>query len=122
MADAPSQIDLFDYKPKMGDLFDKDLPDSIRNGPAAHHDDLGPEAVPDRPVDLQVRRSTASPAPGSASCCRTPAESSTTSRIVKTVHTEAINHDPAITYIMTGSQLPGPAEHGRLALLRPGQR
>src|SRR5712692_5366337 len=32
MADAPSQIDLFDYKPKMQEWFDKDLPDSVRNG------------------------------------------------------------------------------------------
>src|SRR5262249_9750125 len=32
MADGPSQMDLFDYKPKMVDYFDKDLPDSVRNG------------------------------------------------------------------------------------------
>ncbi len=32
MADAPSQLDLFDYKPKLEDYFDKDLPESIRNG------------------------------------------------------------------------------------------
>src|ERR1700730_1769481 len=32
MADAPSQIDLFDYKPKMQEFYDKDLPDSVRNG------------------------------------------------------------------------------------------
>src|SRR5215470_17578427 len=32
MNGAPSQIDLWDYKPKLGELFDSDLPDSIRNG------------------------------------------------------------------------------------------
>src|SRR5216684_3902111 len=32
MNGAPSQIDLWDYKPKLGDKFDADLPDSIRNG------------------------------------------------------------------------------------------
>src|SRR6516164_7436386 len=32
MADAPSQLDLFDYKPKLGEFYDKDLPDSVRNG------------------------------------------------------------------------------------------
>src|SRR5262245_5697747 len=32
MADAPSQMDLFDYKPKMDEWYDKDLPDSVRNG------------------------------------------------------------------------------------------
>src|SRR5579863_8985671 len=32
MADAPSQLDLFDYKPKLDEFFDKDLPDSVRQG------------------------------------------------------------------------------------------
>ncbi|RLS76082.1 MAG: DUF1501 domain-containing protein, partial [Planctomycetota bacterium] len=32
MADAPSQLDLYDYKPKLADFFDKDLPESVRNG------------------------------------------------------------------------------------------
>ena len=32
MAGGPSQMDLYDYKPKMGDFYDKDLPDSVRMG------------------------------------------------------------------------------------------
>src|SRR5687768_516039 len=32
MADAPSQLDLYDYKPKLAEFYDKDLPDSVRNG------------------------------------------------------------------------------------------
>src|SRR5262245_11907665 len=32
MNEGPSQMDLWDYKPQMGDFFDKDLPESIRNG------------------------------------------------------------------------------------------
>ena len=32
MADAPSQLDLFDYKPKLEEFYDKDLPDSVRQG------------------------------------------------------------------------------------------
>ena len=42
--------------------------------------------------------------------------------IIRSMQTEAINHDPAITFVQTGSQLAGPAEHGRLGRLRPGQR
>ena len=38
------------------------------------------------------------------------------------MHTEAINHDPAITFMQTGSQLAGPAEHRLVGRLRPGQR
>src|SRR5437868_5864392 len=32
MVGGPSQMDLFDYKPKMNEMYDKDLPESIRNG------------------------------------------------------------------------------------------
>src|ERR1700729_1897738 len=32
MSEGPSQMDMWDYKPKMAELFDKDLPQSIRNG------------------------------------------------------------------------------------------
>ena len=41
---------------------------------------------------------------------------------VKSLHTEAINHDPAITFFQTGSPARRPAEHGGVAQLRPGQR
>ena len=40
--------------------------------------------------------------------------------IVRTVNTEAINHDPACTFVFTGAQRPGPAEHGSLGVVRPG--
>ena len=32
MAGAPSQIDFFDHKPKLSEMFDQDLPESVRNG------------------------------------------------------------------------------------------
>ena len=107
MNGGPSQMDLWDYKPKLAELFDKDLPDIDPQGPAAHHHDQRPGALPRRAVDVQVRAARQVRRAGSASCCRTPRRSSTTCAIVKTVHTEAINHDPAITYICTGSQMPG---------------
>ena len=40
--------------------------------------------------------------------------------LINSVHTEAINHDPAITFIQTGSQQPGTAEHGLVGGLRFG--
>ena len=70
-------------------------------------DDQRPGAVPGRPVDVQVRAARQVRHAGSASCCRTPPKSSTTSRSSSRVHTEAINHDPAFTFVMTGSELPG---------------
>ena len=53
---------------------------------------------------------------GSASCCRTRRASSTSCASSRSMHTEAINHDPAITFFQTGAQLAGPAQHGRLGL------
>jgi len=41
--------------------------------------------------------------------------------VVRSMYTEAVNHAPGVTFFMTGSQVPGRAEHGRLALLWPGQ-
>ena len=72
----------------------------------------GQAPLPGRPVEVQVRRSTASAARGSASCCRTPRRSSTTSPWSRPVHTNAINHDPACTFVMTGSEVPGKASIG----------
>ncbi len=45
MSGAPSQLDMWDYKPKMTDWYDKDLPDSIRNGSTDHHDDVGAKTI-----------------------------------------------------------------------------
>ena len=47
------------------------------------------------------------PAPGSASCCRTPRKVVDDLCIVRSMYTEAINHDPAITFFQTGSQIAG---------------
>ena len=63
--------------------------------------------VPARRLACSSSRSTASPAPGSASCCRTPREIADELCFVKSMHTEAINHDPAITFFQTGAQLAG---------------
>ncbi len=51
----PSQMDLFDYKPTMDKLFDKDLPDSIPQGPTSDDDDQRADALPHRAVEVQVR-------------------------------------------------------------------
>ena len=66
--------------------------------------------IPGGRLPFQVRAVWPVRGPGSASCCRTRPRSSMKSCIIKTVHTEAINHDPAITFIQTGASSPaGPA-------------
>ena len=58
---APSQMDLFDYKPNLDEFRGADLPDSIRNGPAPDGHDLGAEKVPRRALDLQIQAVRQSP-------------------------------------------------------------
>ena len=55
MVGGPSQMDLYDYKPKMDDWYDKDLPDSVRKGQRLTTMTSGPGAVSHRAVEIQVR-------------------------------------------------------------------
>ena len=78
MVGGPPQMDMYDYKPSMDEWYDKDLPDSIRHGPAADDHDLGPEAVPDRSVEVQVRPARQVRHVGLRAACRTRRGWSTT--------------------------------------------
>lgn len=106
MSGAPSQIDLFDPKPKLNDLFDKDLPDSIRKGQRLTTMTSGQKRFPLAPSIFKFQRYGES---GAEISELLPHIASVADELtfVKSVHTEAINHDPAITYIQTGSQIPG---------------
>lgn len=101
---APSQLDLFDYKPKLNEMFGQDLPESIRNG---------------QRLTGMTANQTKFPLAGSVFKFNQYGEHGTwlsellphTSKIVndlcviKTMHTEAINHDPALTFFQTGAQV-----------------
>jgi hypothetical protein len=106
MADAPSQLDLFDYKPKLQEFFDKDLPDSIRRGQRITTMTSGQKRFPVAPSVFKFARH------GKAGAWLSELLPNLAGivddiTIVKTVFTEAINHDPAITFIQTGSEIPG---------------
>ncbi|MEJ6602668.1 MAG: DUF1501 domain-containing protein, partial [Opitutaceae bacterium] len=106
MSGAPSQLDMFDYKPRMTDLFDTDLPESIRNGQRLTTMTSGQSRFPIAPSIYDFQKHGKSGAwvsellPNTASIVDDIA-------IIKSMWTEAINHDPAITYIQTGNQIPG---------------
>ena len=105
MSGAPSQLDMWDYKPKMVDWYDKDLPDSIRNGQRITTMTSGQARFPIAPSIFNFKQHdhgawVSELLPHTAGMVDDLA-------VIKTVNTEAINHDPAITYIQTGSQLPG---------------
>ena len=106
MADAPSQLDLYDYKPKLKDFYDKDLPESVRNGQRITTMTSGQSRFPCAPSIFKFAQHGQS---GGWVSELLPHISTIVDdiTIIKSVHTEAINHDPAITYIQTGSQIPG---------------
>ncbi|HID22584.1 MAG TPA: DUF1501 domain-containing protein, partial [Planctomycetaceae bacterium] len=106
MAGAPSQLDTFDYKPKLEGLFDTDLPDSVRMGQRLTTMTSGQKRFPIAPSMFQFRQYGQSGAWVSELLPHTAAIVDELA-IIKTVYTEAINHDPAITYIQTGAQRPG---------------
>jgi len=106
MSGGPSQMDLFDYKPKLNELNGQELPASVRMG--------------QRLTTMSANQSSL-PLAGSifkfaqhGTCGAWVSELLPhTARVVddlcfiKSLHTEAINHDPAITFFQTGSQLAG---------------
>src|SRR5579872_566220 len=95
MNGGPSQMDLFDYKPRMNELFDKDLPDSIRKGQRLTTMTSGQARFPIAPSKYKFQQHGRSGAwvsellPWTAKVIDDIA-------IIKTVWTEAINHDPAV--------------------------
>ena len=106
MSGAPSQIDTFDYKPALDGLFDTDLPESVRMGQRLTTMTSGQKRFPIAPSIFKFQQHGKSGAWVSELLPHTAGIVDDLA-IVKTVFTEAINHDPAITYIQTGSQLPG---------------
>lgn len=111
MAGAPSQIDMLDYKPALNDMFDQDLPESIRNGQRLTTMTSGQARFPLAPSKYAFTQHGQNGTWVSELLPYT-AKMVDQIAIVKSMYTEAINHDPAITYICTGHQLPGRASLG----------
>ncbi len=106
MSGAPSQIDTFDYKPLLRDKFDTDLPASVRGEQRLSAMTASQARFPIAPSTFDFKQcgncgkwvSDLLPHTGSMADDLT---------FVQSTWTEAINHDPAITYIQTGNQIPG---------------
>ncbi|MDB4632291.1 DUF1501 domain-containing protein [bacterium] len=106
MSGAPSQLDMWDYKPQLEPWYDKDLPDSVRNGQRITTMTSGQTRFPIAPSTFKFNRHGKNGTWVSELLPHT-AKIVDDIALLKSVNTEAINHDPAITYIQTGSQLPG---------------
>ncbi len=106
MAGGPSQLDLFDYKPQLDKLHQTELPDSVRQGQRITGMTSGQKSLPvvRSMFNFQPRGKAGAMISDIIPHIGSIADDIA---IVKTVNTEAINHDPAITYIQTGFQQPG---------------
>ena len=111
MAGGPSHIDTFDYKPILQELNGKELPDSVRQGQRITGMTSGQKSFPVAAPIFEFKKHGKHGTYVSNLLPRT-AEIVDDLTIVKSVHTEAINHDPAITFINTGVQQPGKASLG----------
>lgn len=106
MNGGPSQMDLLDYKPGLKDIYDTDLPDSIRMGQRLTTMTSGQSRFPIAPSKYSFKQYGQSGIWFSELLQHT-ARVADEIAVIKSVHTEAINHDPAVTYIQTGNQIPG---------------
>jgi hypothetical protein len=106
MNEGPSQMDMWDYKPKMAEFFDKDLPESIRKGQRLTTMTSGQTRFPIAPSKYKFSRHGKNGVWASELIPHT-AKIVDDLALIKSVWTEAINHDPAVTYICTGNQIPG---------------
>ena len=111
MSGAPSQFETFDWKPKLRDMFDQELPDSIRKGQRITTMTSGQTRFPIAPSKFDFSRYGEA---GTEVCETLPwtAKMVDDLCVMRSVHTEAINHDPAITFMQTGSEQAGRPSFG----------
>jgi len=105
MVGAPPQQETFDYKPVMDDWYDKDLPESIRQGQRLTTMTSGQERFPIVPSKFSFAQYGQSGTWVSELLPYT-AKMTDDMAVIRSMYTEAINHEPAITFIQTGRQVP----------------
>ena len=103
---GPSQIDLFDHKPKLTEETGKELPDSVRQGQRLTGMSGNQASLPLVGSPFKFAQHGKS---GHWMSDRLPhtAKIADDLCIVKSMYTEAINHGPGVTFMQTGSQFPG---------------
>jgi hypothetical protein len=106
MVGGPPQQDLYDYKPVMKEWFDKDLPDSVRMGQRLTTMTSGQKRFPIAPTKYSFAQHGQSGMWVSELLPQT-AKMVDDMCFIRSMHTEAINHEPAICLMQTGSQITG---------------
>lgn len=103
---GPSQMELFDYKPKLKDFAGTDLPESIRNGQRLTGMSASQASFPVVPSKFQFAQHGKAGAWVSELLPHT-AKIADQLTFIKSAFTEQINHDPAVTFFQTGFQIAG---------------
>ena len=121
MSGGPSQLDLFDYKPLLNEMNGQDLPESVRKGQRLTGMSANQATLPMAGSIFKFGRHGQSGAWVSELLPHTAGVVDELC-LITSLYTEAINHDPAITFFQTGSSIAGPAVDGIVAQLWPGIR
>ncbi len=103
---APSQIDLFDHKPLLNKMNGQGLPESVQQGQRLTGMSSGQASLPIAGSPFSFKQHGQS---GALMSDLMPHTAKIVDELcfIKSMYTEAINHDPAVTFFQTGSQLPG---------------
>ncbi len=108
MSGGPSHLDTWDYKPKLNEMFGDDIPNEVRDGQRITGMTSRQKSLPVCPSKYKFTKHDNNDSgvwvsellPHTATVAKDLC-------VIHSAFTEAINHDPAITYIQTGSQIPG---------------
>jgi len=106
MSGGPSQIDLFDYKPLLNEMHGEELPDSVRQGQRLTGMSANQATLPLAGSVFKFQQHGQSAAWLSELLPHTASVADDLC-FIKSMVTQAINHDPAITFFQTGSQIAG---------------
>ena len=106
MVGGPPQMDLYDHKPEMAKWYDKDLPESVRNGQRLTTMTSGQSRFPIAPSRYEFKQHGKSGMWVSELLPWT-AKMVDDMAFIRTMHTDAINHEPAITEMQTGNMITG---------------
>lgn len=113
MEGGPSQLDLFDYKPGLQDYYDKDLPESIRKGQRLTTMTSGQARFPIAPSIFNFNKyENNQDGVWLSELLPHTAKLSKDMCVVRSMHTDSINHEPGITFFQTGNQQPGRPSFG----------
>jgi hypothetical protein len=108
MSGGPSQHDMWDYKPKMNEMAGKNLPESVRDGQRITGMTSGQKSLPVCPSKYAfTMQDNNDQGVWVSELLPHTAKVAKDLCVIHSTFTEAINHDPAVTYIQTGSQIPG---------------